>query len=49
MNPSFYSNFESFCPFRATFLLAYYLGRCPRLGASAPSGRIGLFQPYRSN
>ena len=30
--------FESFCPYRAT----KHPGRCPGLGASALSGRVGL-------
>ena len=34
--------FESFCPYRATGLRPLYPGRCPGLGASALSGRVGL-------
>ncbi|MGO5107238.1 hypothetical protein ACTQ3Y_16125, partial [Segatella copri] len=32
---------ESFCPFRATGSHTTYPGRCPGLGASALSGRVG--------
>ena len=33
---------ESFCPYRAYCWLLLYPGRCPGLGASAPSGRFIL-------
>ena len=33
--------YESFCPCRATNLRHDYPGRCPGLGASALSGRVG--------
>ena len=32
---------QSFCPYRVTGLRRNYPGRCPGLGASAPSGRVG--------
>ena len=34
--------FEGFCPYRAADLHHHYPGRCPGLGASALSGRVGL-------